>query len=166
MIQSGTPTPDRPWMPGYGISDVPIDPTTHSWAAVGAKLTQARNYWISSIRPDGKPHAMPVWGLWLDGALYFSTSRGSRKGRNLAANPSIVAHLESGDDLVVLEGTVEEVVDPAVLLRYADGYEVKYDIRPDTSKAEDVTYVVVPSVAFSWLESGFVDSAVRWKFGG
>jgi hypothetical protein len=165
MIQAGTPTPDRPRMPGYGISDQPVDPATQSWLAIGDKLAQARNYWISSTRPDGRPHAMPVWGLWLDGALHFSTSRASRKGRNLAGNPHVVAHLESGDDLVIIEGTVEVVVDPAVLLRYADGYEAKYDIRPDTAKADDVTYVMVPRVAFTWQESEFVDSAVRWTFG-
>ncbi len=152
-------------MPGYGISEEPVDPATCNWNAIGDKLAHARNYWISSMCPNGRPHAMPVWGLWLDGALHFSTSRASRKGRNLAGNPHVVAHLESGDDLVVVEGVVEEVVDSSVLLRYADGYDAKYHLQPDTANADDVTYVVVPRVAFTWQESAFVDSAVRWKFG-
>jgi len=58
---------------------------------------------------DGLPHAVPVWGVWVDGALYFGTDRRSRKARNLATNQGAVVHLESGDDAVILEGFAEEI---------------------------------------------------------
>lgn len=58
---------------------------------------------------------MPVWGIWLGGAVYFGTDRRSRKAKNLAANPSLVIHLESGDDAVILEGAAEEVDDRGLI---------------------------------------------------
>jgi len=68
-----------------------------SWAKVRRRLEQARNYWIVTSRPDGRPHAAPVWGVWLDGRLWFSTSPASVKARNLAADPRVVVHLERAD---------------------------------------------------------------------
>ena len=75
-------------MPGYGISDSAEGILPWSWAA--ERLSQAHNYFVATARPDGRPHVMPVWGLWLDDAFYFSTGASSRKARNLAANPRCV----------------------------------------------------------------------------
>jgi hypothetical protein len=100
------------------------------WSWVEERLASGRNYWISTTRPDGAPHAMPVWGLWFEGALVFSTSPVSRKGRNFSRDPRTVAHLESGDEVVVLEGEVEATtIDEAC--------EQKYDYRSDPSSAEE-----------------------------
>ncbi len=107
---------------------------------------------------------MPVWGLWLEEAFYFSTDTASRKGRNLAANSYAAVHLESGDDVVILEGRVEEVADEALLNRFADAYDVKYDIRPDVSSAAARVYRLPPKVAFAWREKDFPTSATRWSF--
>jgi len=73
------------------------------------RLAKARNYWICTTRPDGRPHSIPVWGFWIDGAVYFGTARTSRKARNLVHTPAVSIHLESGDDVVILEGTAVEV---------------------------------------------------------
>ena len=108
--------------------------------AVADKIAASRNYWIASTRPDGRPHAMPVWGVWVDAQLLFGTDRMSTKGRNIAANPAVVVHLESGDDVVVLEGKPREVTDASLLALFADAYDAKYAVRPDTSGAETVTY--------------------------
>ena len=160
-----TPRADRPSMPaGYGIARTAPDGPDARWAAAEESLAAARNYWITSTRADGRPHAMPVWGLWLDGALMFSTSRTSQKGRNLAHQPRVVAHLESGDDALILEGAVAEVTDAALLERYADAYEAKYAFRPDPSAPGDVVYVLRPERALAWEERDFVNSAIRWRF--
>ena len=157
------PTPGRPRVPAtYGIPRELGDVGT--WAAIAEKIAASRNYWIASTRPDGRPHAMPVWGVWVDGELLFGTDRKSRKGRNIAANPAIVVHLESGDDVVVLEGEPREVADAALLALYADAYDAKYAFRPNTSDAATVTYALRPSVAFTWLESDYLNSATRWSF--
>ena len=98
----GTRARGRPYAPGYGI---PSDPAGMlSWDRVEGHLTEARNYWVATVRPDGRPHVTPVWGLWVGEAFYFGAEPGSRKARNLVENPNVVVHLESGDDVVIVEG--------------------------------------------------------------
>jgi len=103
----------------------------------------------------------PVWGLWLDEAFYFSTDPASRKARNLQANPAQVVHLESGDDVVILEGTAEGVADPSLRARFAEAYHAKYQIRPDVGDAA-LVYGLRPRVAQAWREQDFPNSATRW----
>jgi hypothetical protein len=155
----------RPRMPKtYGLPETAPDTDAHPWSEWEAALERSKSYWISTVRADGRPHAMPVWGIWIDGALMFSTGRRSLKGRNLARSPEVIAHLESGDDVVVLEGAVEEGRDAELLGRYVEAYEAKYKFRPDPSAPDDVTYVLRPRVALTWLERDFVESATRWEF--
>jgi nitroimidazol reductase NimA-like FMN-containing flavoprotein (pyridoxamine 5'-phosphate oxidase superfamily) len=136
-----------------------------AWDWVEERLATARNYWISSTRPDGRPHAMPVWGVWVQGAVVFGTHRASRKARNLAANASIAVHLESGDEAVILEGRAVEATDRSLLSAYVEAYERKYSVRPDPSDKENVTLMVRPRRALAWREPDFVSSATRWEFG-
>lgn len=135
-----------------------------SWDVVAEQLTRARNYWVATTRPGGRPHAMPVWGLWLDESFCFSTDPASRKGRNLSADPRLVVHLESGDDAVIIEGRVERVGDPSSLLRFVDAYDAKYGFRPDLSDPNQVVYRVRPQVVFAWRERDYPQSATRWRF--
>ena len=79
------------------------------WTWATERLTGARNYWIATTRPDGKPHSRPVWGVWLDNAFYFST--GSLAAPNLVSRPAITVHLESGSQVVIIEGVTEPVSD-------------------------------------------------------
>src|SRR3712207_3095759 len=84
------------------------------WSHVGERMAVERNYWLATVRPDGRPHSVPVWGVWVEESLYFGGGRSTRKARNLATNPNVVAHSESGENVVILEGVVEEVTDPAL----------------------------------------------------
>src|SRR5436309_3077693 len=103
------PSADRPIFPNsYGV-DREIQSDMLTWGEVERRLQIAHNYWIASSGADGHPHVAPVWGLWTDGAFYFSTDPASRKGRNITANPEVVVHLESGDDVVIVEGRIERV---------------------------------------------------------
>jgi hypothetical protein len=79
------------------------------WSHAEDRLINSRSYWICTARPDGRPHAIPVWGMWVDGALYFGTARDARKAKNIANNPAVSVHLESGDDVVILEGEAIEI---------------------------------------------------------
>jgi pyridoxine/pyridoxamine 5'-phosphate oxidase len=152
-------------MEGYGI---PRDTKGMlRWSNAVAELEKARNYWIVTMRPDGRPHAVPVWGLWLDDAVYFGTDRRSRKAKNLAANRSLVVHLESGDDAVILEGVAEEVSDAAVVKRLDAAYSKKYKMRLSSASSapgQMVIYAVRPRVAFGWRERDFPRSPARWTF--
>jgi len=84
-----------------------------SWAEVAARLAAARTYWLSTTMPGGAPHAAPVWGVVIESTLYLYSERRTRKARNLAADPRLVVHLESGDDVVIVHGTAEDLGHPA-----------------------------------------------------
>src|SRR5581483_8401119 len=139
--------PGRPGFDaGYGISEGAAG--LIDWTELGRQFAESRNYWIASVTPRGMPHTAPVWGVWVDGVLYFSTGRTSRKGRNLAANPAVTVHLESGDDVYLIEGSVEEEHDPLALERFLDAYERKYQMRPDLAALDALVLAVKPRVAF------------------
>jgi PPOX class probable F420-dependent enzyme len=156
---------DRPRMPdAYGIAR--DDQGMLPWDWVTGRLEQARNYWVITTRPDGRPHAAPVWGVWQDGAFLFSTDPASRKGRNFARRPEVVVHLESGDDVVIIEGVVEHLTDAAALAAYASAYEAKYGVRLDTDDTSAGNYRVRPMTVQAWREQDFPATATRWRFTG
>jgi len=159
------PKPGRPAMPkDYGIKGPRSGSGLLSWADASRKIASARNYWIGTTRPDGRPHAMPVWGVWLHETFFFSTSRSSRKALNLAHQPYLIVHLESGDDVVILEGTAQEVDDPVLMAEFVEAYDKKYAFRQDPDEPKNVTYRLRPQTAFAWLESDFPGGATRWQF--
>ncbi len=154
----------RPYMRDYGIAGG--DEGLMSWDWVDAQMTKSRNYWIGTTRPDGRPHAAPVWGVWFEGALYFSSGEESRKARNFAQQPEIVAHLESGDNVVILEGRVERTTDPDLLTRVNALYLAKYPPY-DMSGGTGVVafcFSLRPRVALAWQEHDFPNTATRWDF--
>jgi pyridoxine/pyridoxamine 5'-phosphate oxidase len=129
-----------------------------SWDWALERLGGSRNYWISTTHRDGRPHALPVWGVVVDGTLYFGTSDTSAKGRNLARSPEVVAHTESGDKTVILEGVVETV---AVTEEIAAAYDSRYDWRPEPGER----YLAVrPRRAYAWRERDYPTSATRFDF--
>jgi PPOX class probable F420-dependent enzyme len=135
-----------------------------AWERVCERLEKTRNYWIGTARPDGRPHAMPVWGVWLNGAVWFGTDRRSRKARNLAKNPAVVVHLESGDDVVIIEGTARMVTDAAEIDAVNAAYLVKYKMKLTDAPGEPFICAIEPRVVFAWYEASFPDTATRWKF--
>jgi hypothetical protein len=149
---------------GYGLPKDGSGADILSWEQVQQWLRDSRNYWISSTNPNGTPHAIPVWGLWLDDSVVFSTDRNSRKGRNLAERSNVAIHLESGDNVVILYGAVREMTDREQLERYADAYNEKYDIRPDPYDAGGIVYMLRPAKVLTWLEHDFPNTATRWRF--
>lgn len=100
------------------------------WKAVDQLLREAQLFWLSTVRPDGRPHVTPLIAVWLDDALYFSTGPGERKHRNLAANPWCALttgcnDLLDGVDLVV-EGIATGVTGDPDLRMLANAFETKY----------------------------------------
>jgi hypothetical protein len=152
----------RPPFKGYGVPESDEGLLAWSWAV--ERLEEARNYWVSTSRPDGRPHAMPVWGIWLEDAFFFGSARDSAKSRNLAANPAIVVHLESGDETVILEGVAEPVLDHALEKRVDAAYGPKYGFSPDSSGETDPWFVVRPKRAYAWIEREYPASATQFDF--
>ena len=162
---SNTPSPGHVrTVDGYGLGEAPADGSRLAWSQVVEWLTNARNYWICTTRADGRPHAMPVWGLWADGAVWFSTDPTSVKGRNLEARPEIVVHLESGDECCVLDGTVQRVHDEQDLQTFDDRYDTKYSVRPSDMGDAAGVYVLRPRTVLCWTEADFQMSATRFQF--
>jgi nitroimidazol reductase NimA-like FMN-containing flavoprotein (pyridoxamine 5'-phosphate oxidase superfamily) len=165
MSRNDPPAPSRPsFTPGYGIDRSAVKGML-PWSFVVERMAASRNYWIATATPEGPPHVAPVWGLWLDDAFYFSTDPKSRKGRNLAASPEVVVHLESGDEVVILEGTAERITDRETLTHFADAYEAKFEFRPDPSEADQGVYRLDIKTAFAWTEQDFPNNSTRWSFG-
>ena len=161
MTTGSAPVARRPNFPsGYGIPTTEEGTLPWTWAV--ERLERSRNYWIVTAKADGMPHAAPVWGVWLDNAVVFGTSADSRKGRNLARDPRVVVHLESGNEVVIVEGEAEELpLDD----RLADAYGAKYQYRPTPGNPEGLWLRVRPRVAYSWLESDYPRTATRFSFG-
>ncbi len=131
------------------------------------RLRTAPNYWIATTRADGRPHAAPVWGAWLDDRLYFDSGRGSVKGRNLARRPEVVVHLESGNEVVIVEGVAQAVTDAAELSRATAALAAKYAMDWEGMTAGDpqaVLFRVTPRRVLAWLEAMFLESDSRWSF--
>ena len=156
------PNASRPSMPGYGISESDEGLLPWSWAT--ERLAASRNYWVSTVRPDGSPHAMAVWGVWSDDVYWFNTSRRSRKARNLAADARCVVTTENADECVILEGQASCVEDADSLARIFEIYERKYGF--DLATMDSPTYAVRPRVVFGFIEAAdaFPGSATRWNF--
>jgi nitroimidazol reductase NimA-like FMN-containing flavoprotein (pyridoxamine 5'-phosphate oxidase superfamily) len=146
--------------PLYGIHDAPEGMLDWAWAV--ERLTASRNYWIVTADEDGRPRALPVWGVWFDDAVVFGTNGSSRKARNLDRDPRVVVHLESGDEVVILEGVVETI---EVTERMADAFQRKYDWRPDLGHDDNSRwYRLRPDRAQAWVETDYPRTATRFDF--
>ncbi len=161
------PKADRPFAPGYGIVAPDEGKGLLSWTWVARKMNHCRTFWLATIHTGlhsdrGRPHVMPVWGVWLDDAFFFSTGRKSRKGQNLAANPACTIANDDGKEAVIVEGSAEEVKDAAALERIAAAYMKKYKMDP-RGMSEPI-FIVRPKTVFGFIEKSFPKSATRWRF--
>jgi hypothetical protein len=152
--------------------------TATPWAEARDRLDEAKVYWLSTVRPDGRPHVTPIAAFWLDDALHFTTGEHERKALNLAANTHCVATTRDqrprhGLD-VVLEGEAVRVTDEAWLRRLADAYIAKYDqlfvfevrdggFRGQGSEDQGLAFEVRPRKAFAFGK-GEQFSQTRYRF--
>jgi general stress protein 26 len=158
------------------FSDPKATPTP--WAAARDELERAKAYWLSTVRPDGRPHVTTVAAVWVDGAVHFTTGRSERKAKNLAHNKRCVittgTNTFEGLDVVV-EGEAVLVTDEAKLQRLADAYVAKYDqlfvfhVREgalwiEGSEDPGLAYEIRPTKAFGFGK-GEPFSQTRWRFG-
>ena len=162
------PTADRPDLPpAYGVAPAGDEREGDGllpWSWAAERLERSRGYWIATTRPDGRPHATVVWGVWLRDRFCFATGADTRKGRNLAANPRCVVCPERADEAVVVEGVVERVADPALVRRFRAAYQAKYGEDVDTDALP--LHAVRPVVAFAFVSDAvaYPRTATRWRF--
>jgi hypothetical protein len=155
--------PARPRIPSsYGVSA--SKEGLLGWRRVLDRLDEARNYWISTTRPDGRPHASPVWGVVVAGQVAFGLDADTVKGRNIEAGSFVALHLESGDDVVIVEGTAELLDGPDLLGAVRSAYIAKYDVDVMGDDGSARFYTLRARTAFAWLEADFPNTATRFDF--
>lgn len=159
-------------MSGYGV-DTP-DWAALPWAWAAQRLLANRNYWVVTASADGRPHAMPVWGVW-DNELMrfaFSCAPSARKVRNITANPRSVIMIEDTVECVSIEGTARVVDSAERQAQWVERYLGKY--RPISSELsaeflqQNLIIEFEPERAFGVIERAeeFATRATRWVFRG
>ena len=147
-----------------------------SWDVARKVLSEAEVFWISTVRPDGRPHVTPIMTVMLGGSLYFCTGSTERKAHNLEHNPNVAVttgskSMQEGLDLVI-EGTARQVTDGATLRAASDAYEAKYHagftVRGDALYSEEggeaPLFEVVASKGFGFGKGEEHFSQTRWTF--
>jgi nitroimidazol reductase NimA-like FMN-containing flavoprotein (pyridoxamine 5'-phosphate oxidase superfamily) len=163
----GQPRTTRPYMPGYGTLPANEGSGLLPWAWAEERLVVSRNYWMVTVWPDGHPHAMPVWGMWHEGAFLFSSSNPSRKAKNLTANPRCVVTTEDALNPVVVEGTAERITNEKDIAEMLALENAKYgtDYKIDSlDPAVNSCFRVRPRWVFGIKHDDFVGSPTRWDF--
>jgi hypothetical protein len=157
-----TPQAIRPKMDGYGVPQT--DKGMLPWGWARERFERSHNYWLVTVRPDGVPHVMPVWGVWLDGAWYFSTSSTSLKSRNLASNSKCVVCNDDAQEAVIMEGVAQRLNDADIAKQAFADYQSKYGWELDPKRGP--VWKVTPRVVFAMPEKQFPEGVTKWVFEG
>ncbi len=155
------PEPERLYLPdsfGFNVDGYPFTPM--SWAWVIERLQTARNYWVASTRASGRPHSVPVWGIWTDDAFHFATDPLGVTARNLKRNPESVVNLESGDEVVILEGQFAlRDSTPSIRTTFNDKYEMPWGAEETIP-----VFTLTLTKTLAWTEANYPSNATRWRF--
>ncbi len=159
------PIASRPHMPGYGLLGSEEGSGLLPWGWATERLESSHDYWLATRWPDGRPHVMPVWGVWLEDMVWFSSSGSSRKTKNLAHNPTAVITTDNPLQPVVLEGDVDRIAAPPLLESFVDTVNRKYETDYSVSFFErSACFRLSPRWAFGLSEGDFTGSPTRWTF--
>ena len=164
------PIRDRPVVPdGYGVPD--SEDGVLTWSAVEDLLRTSLHYWMATTRPNGHPHVVPRWGVWVDGRLWYDGAPDTVHVKNLAVNPACVLHLEDGRRAVIVEGRSEQAAAPGIEFggRLSTAMSEKYGEHgyspgPDSWEGPDSggLRVFTPVKAMAWFD--FPTDATRFRF--
>lgn len=172
LAMTSEPFRDRPEVPdGYGVPE-----TTDGlldWSTIEARLVDELHYWMATTRPDGRPHVVPRWGAWINGALYYDGSPETVHARNAATNSACALHIGDGKEAITLEGSTgasQPVVDDALGAKIAAEIgrkygDMGYKPEPNAWSGPDAGGLMVftPSKALAWFE--FPTDLTRFRFG-
>jgi len=157
-------------MPDYGVKRETWQPLPWSWAA--ERLAVNKNFWVVTVSGEGRPHALPVWGVWDDDEhrFAFSCSPNARKARNLAQNPQAVVMSEDTVECLSVEGRAAPVLDQARREQWAEMYVTKYRTYSEALDAEFVLSNLIfefrpeRAIAVIEREEDFATRPTRWVF--
>jgi PPOX class probable F420-dependent enzyme len=153
-------------MPGYGTSPAGEGTGLLPWSWATERLTRSHDYWVATVRPDCRPHVTPVWGVWMDGMVWFSSSRESSKARNVAGHPRVMVATDDAQEPVMVEGDAESVEGAGPIGAFVAALNAKYGTDyPVDFFLGNACFRVRPVWAFALTESDFAGSPTRWSFG-
>ena len=159
---------ERPHMPEYGVDTDQWEALPWSWAE--ERLERSRNLWVVTASASGRPHALPVWGVWdlTRPAFAWSCAPGSRKAANIGANPQVCVMADDTVEVVSVEGRATRLTDGPTIDAWIGRYLAKYadsDVTADFLRA-NVIVEMVPERAFGIIERAgdFSNRATRWRF--
>jgi hypothetical protein len=153
--RASPPRATRPHIPGYGL------PTSRKgllpWSHVAKRMKESQTYWLNTTDSDGRPHSVPVMGVWVEDRLWFGGGPEVRWARNLRANPLLAVHLESGENVVIMEGDARLANEPADLMdRVGRAYKPKYGFEHPPP-----FWTIDPTLVLAWTD--FVKDPTRWR---
>lgn len=154
-------------MPGYGIAGPEEGGGLLDWGWAQMQLSQSHDYWLATTRPDWRPHVMPVWGAWNQGAMWFSASVRSRKVRNLQSNPACTITTDDARNPVVLEGRAELITNRALIAIFLNRINTKYAQSMTLESLDpqvNACFRVKPAKVIALQEDKFTGSPTRWEF--
>jgi hypothetical protein len=154
-------------MPGYGILPANEGSGLIPWAEAQRRLTASHDYWCATVRPDGRPHVMPVWGVWLAEQVWFSSGLRSRKARDLAADPRCTMTTDDAQNPVVVDGVAQQVTSRGGIAAFVDAMNRKYAAGMTTDFLDPLvngTFAVRPVTVFGLTHDDFSGSPTRWRF--
>jgi hypothetical protein len=156
-------------MKEYGVPEDLEGVLPWSWAE--ERLLASKNLWVVTASAAARPHAMPVWGVWLPepSTALFSCAPSSRKAANLKANPQVTVAVDHTVEVVTVEGTAR-FVRPDEVDAGIDAYVRKYHEDEDAWAGakqflgENLIVEVVPERAFGIIEDevDFSQRATKW----
>jgi len=139
-----------------------------AWEYVETRLRESKNYWLCSVRPNGRPHVVPRWGVFMDGKFYYDGSAETRHAQNIVKNSNVSLHLESGSDVVIMEGESAPAGKPDLSLafRLSEAYRAKYTdegYAPEpTQWDEGGLFVFTPRQCIAWTV--FFENPTKFVF--
>ena len=163
------PSASRPHMPGYGVLPAEEGTGLLPWSWVEERLIRSHDYWLATVTPSGAPHLMPVWAVWYGAKLWFSSSIGSRKTRNLAEEARCTISTEEPLEPVVVSGQAERVTNRSDLEAMIAAVNAKYGTDYTLEMVDPVVnsvYAMTPEWVFALDSNDFVGSPTRFSFTG
>ncbi len=147
----------------------PTDVPALAWDVVQGQLNSAGTYWVVATSGDDHPHPRPVWGVWSvlgDESLWLTLGSPTLRAE-IGSNPRVTAHLDSGVEVVIVEGTAAPVTDPELLDAFVAAYDAKYDWRYDIDEYGPPLRIE-PASILAWQSGGFAgrdgfQRAAKWK---
>ena len=118
--------------------------------------------WLSTVRPDGRAHAAPIWHIWCNGRAYVVTTAEAVKVHNIELNPHVVITHPDPHHAIIIEGMAAVVSGMDLLLQ--PHFKKKYDWDIVTDEKYSTVIEIKPTRLIAWGEEG-AGTRKRWGSG-